>query len=135
MYKETIQDLLVPDKVNIPIVEDAKTGEVLLPGASVVRIHDLDHFMELLKCGETNRHAANTKLNINSSRSHAILMVRSAIAVSFSYIISVLPICTLLTLICFRSLLRGLLLGMRQLISLLMKELLVLMLTLIWTSK
>lgn len=75
MYKETIQDLLAPEKVNIPIVEDAKTGEVLLTGASVIKIHDLDHFMELLKCGEANRHAANTKLNINSSRSHAILMI------------------------------------------------------------
>ncbi|KAL2922589.1 Kinesin-like protein KIN-UC [Bienertia sinuspersici] len=75
MYKETIQDLLAPEKVSIPIVEDAKTGEVLLPGASVIKIHDLDHFMELLQHGEANRHAANTKLNINSSRSHAILMI------------------------------------------------------------
>lgn len=74
---ETFQDLLAPEKVNIPIVEDAKTGEVLLPGASVIKIHDLNHFMELLQHGEANRHAANTKLNTNSSRSHAILMVRS----------------------------------------------------------
>ncbi|CAO2828538.1 unnamed protein product [Amaranthus hypochondriacus] len=75
LYMETFQDLLAPEKVNIPIVEDAKTGEVLLPGASVIKIHDLDHFMELLQHGEANRHAANTKLNTNSSRSHAILMV------------------------------------------------------------
>uniref|UniRef100_A0A803N0J7 Kinesin-like protein n=1 Tax=Chenopodium quinoa TaxID=63459 RepID=A0A803N0J7_CHEQI len=75
LYMETIQDLLAPEKVNIPVVEDAKTGEVLLPGASVIKIHDLDHFMELLQCGEANRHAANTKLNTSSSRSHAILMV------------------------------------------------------------
>lgn len=75
LYMESIQDLLAPEKINIPIVEDAKTGEVLLPGASVVRIHDLDHFMEILQSGEANRHAANTKLNTNSSRSHAILMV------------------------------------------------------------
>ncbi|XP_021727378.1 kinesin-like protein KIN-UC isoform X1 [Chenopodium quinoa] len=75
LYMETIQDLLAPEKVNIPVVEDAKTGEVLLPGASVIKIHHLDHFMELLQCGEANRHAANTKLNTSSSRSHAILMV------------------------------------------------------------
>ncbi|KNA07435.1 hypothetical protein SOVF_171950 [Spinacia oleracea] len=75
LYMETIQDLLAPEKVNIPVVEDAKTGEVLLPGASVIKIHDLDHFMELLQYGEANRHAANTKLNTSSSRSHAILMV------------------------------------------------------------
>ncbi|XP_074309321.1 kinesin-like protein KIN-UC [Silene latifolia] len=75
LYKEAIQDLLAPEKVNIPIVEDAKTGEVLLPGASVIKIHELDQFMELLQNGEANRHAANTKLNTNSSRSHAILTV------------------------------------------------------------
>ena len=73
---ESIQDLLAPEKVNIPINDDPKTGEVSLPGASVVKIQDLDHFLQLLQIGETNRHAANTKLNTESSRSHAILMVR-----------------------------------------------------------
>lgn len=75
LYMETIQDLLAPEKVNIPIVEDSKTGEVLLTGASRTKLHDLDQLMELLQSGEANRHAANTKLNTNSSRSHAILMV------------------------------------------------------------
>lgn len=72
---ESIQDLLAPEKTNIPIHEDPKTGEVSLPGASVVRIKDLDHFLQLLQIGEANRHAANTNLNTESSRSHAILMV------------------------------------------------------------
>ncbi|KAM1125755.1 hypothetical protein FF1_041024 [Malus domestica] len=75
LYMESIQDLLAPEKINIPIHEDPKTGEVSLPGASVVRIKDLDHFLQLLQIGEANRHAANTKLNTESSRSHAILMV------------------------------------------------------------
>ncbi|RXI07511.1 hypothetical protein DVH24_005284 [Malus domestica] len=75
LYMESIQDLLAPEKINIPIHEDSKTGEVSLPGASVVRIKDLDHFLQLLQIGEANRHAANTKLNTESSRSHAILMV------------------------------------------------------------
>ncbi|CAL5360964.1 unnamed protein product [Camellia sinensis] len=55
LYLEYIQDLLSPEKINIPIVEDPKTGEVTLPGAAT-------------------RHAANTKMNTESSRSHAILM-------------------------------------------------------------
>ncbi|KAM5555936.1 kinesin-like protein KIN-UC [Rosa sericea] len=75
LYMESIQDLLAPEKTNIPIHEDPKTGEVSLPGASVVRIKDLDHFLQLLQIGEANRHAANTNLNTESSRSHAILMV------------------------------------------------------------
>lgn len=72
---ESIQDLLAPEKINIPIVEDAKTGEVSVPGATVVKIQDLDHFLQLLQIGEANRLAANTKLNTESSRSHSILMV------------------------------------------------------------
>ncbi|KAH0979959.1 hypothetical protein GBA52_007136 [Prunus armeniaca] len=75
LYMESIHDLLAPEKTNIPISEDPKTGEVSLPGASVVRVKDLDHFLQLLQIGEANRHAANTKLNTESSRSHAILMV------------------------------------------------------------
>uniref|UniRef100_A0A2C9VY08 Kinesin-like protein n=1 Tax=Manihot esculenta TaxID=3983 RepID=A0A2C9VY08_MANES len=75
LYMESIQDLLVPEKINIPINEDPRTGDVSLPGATVVRVRDLDHFFELMQIGETNRHAANTKQNTESSRSHAILMV------------------------------------------------------------
>lgn len=75
LYLESVQDLLAPEKTNIPIMEDSKTGEVSLPNASVVKVRDLDHCLELLEIGEANRHAANTKLNTESSRSHAILMV------------------------------------------------------------
>ncbi|KAK1570833.1 hypothetical protein Q3G72_007754 [Acer saccharum] len=75
LYMESIQDLLTPEKNNIPINEDPKTGEVSLPGATIVKVQDLDHFLQLLQIGETNRHAAHTKLNTESSRSHAILMV------------------------------------------------------------
>lgn len=72
---ESIQDLLAPEKTNIPINEDPKTGEVSLPGATIVKIQNLDHFLQLLQVGEANRHAANTKMNTESSRSHAILTV------------------------------------------------------------
>lgn len=72
---ETIQDLLDPANDNIPIVEDPRTGDVSLPGATVVEVRDQQSFMELLRIGETHRIAANTKLNTESSRSHALLMV------------------------------------------------------------
>lgn len=82
---ESIQDLLAPEKTNIPIVEDAKTGEVSVPGAEIVKIRKLDHFLQLMQLGEANRHAANTKMNTESSRSHAILMVHDNI-VNIAYI-------------------------------------------------
>lgn len=75
LYMETIQDLLDPANDNITIVEDPKTGDVSLPGASLVDIRDQQSFVELLRIGEAHRFAANTKLNTESSRSHAILMV------------------------------------------------------------
>ncbi|CAI0413978.1 unnamed protein product, partial [Linum tenue] len=75
LYMETIQDLLDPTNDNISIVEDHKTGDVSLPGATQVEIRDHHSFLEILKLGEDHRFAANTKLNTESSRSHAILMV------------------------------------------------------------
>ncbi|KAG6467101.1 hypothetical protein ZIOFF_075073 [Zingiber officinale] len=75
LYMESIQDLLTPANDNINIVEDPKTGDVSLPGATSVEIRDQKSFMELLRVGEAHRFAANTKLNTESSRSHAILIV------------------------------------------------------------
>ncbi|URD98824.1 Armadillo repeat-containing kinesin-like protein [Musa troglodytarum] len=75
LYMESIQDLLVPANDNIAIIEDPKTGDVSLPGATSVEIRDQKSFMELLRLGEAHRFAANTKLNTESSRSHAILTV------------------------------------------------------------
>ncbi|PQQ19948.1 kinesin-like protein KIN-UA [Prunus yedoensis var. nudiflora] len=75
LYMETIQDLLDPANDNISIVEDPKTGDVSVPGASLVEIRDHQSFVELLRLGEAHRFATNTKLNTESSRSHAILMV------------------------------------------------------------
>ncbi|GLT90976.1 hypothetical protein SLE2022_088880 [Rubroshorea leprosula] len=76
LYMETVQDLLDPSNDNISIVEDPKTGDVSLPGATIVEIRDQQSFVELLRLGEAHRFAANTKLNTESSRSHAILMVQ-----------------------------------------------------------
>ncbi|XP_039042607.1 kinesin-like protein KIN-UB isoform X2 [Hibiscus syriacus] len=75
LYMETIHDLLDPANDNISIVEDPRTGDVSLPGATHVEIRDEQSVLELLKLGEAHRIAANTKLNTESSRSHAILMV------------------------------------------------------------
>ncbi|KAL9315118.1 hypothetical protein ACSQ67_016119 [Phaseolus vulgaris] len=76
LYMETLQDLLNPANDNIPIVEDPRNGDVSMPGATLVEITDQHTFLELLRVGEANRIAANTKLNTESSRSHAILMVK-----------------------------------------------------------
>lgn len=90
LYLESVHDLLAPEKTNIPIVEDAKTGEVSLPGAAIVEVRDLEHVFQLLQIGEANRHAANTKMNTESSRSHAILIVCSCTTTISSVITPIL---------------------------------------------
>nr|GEV93321.1 kinesin-like protein KIN-UB [Tanacetum cinerariifolium] len=75
IYMETIQDLLNPENDNIAIVEDPRTGDVSVPSATMVDVRSHKDFMELLRLGEAHRVATNTKLNTESSRSHAILMV------------------------------------------------------------
>lgn len=90
---ETIHDLLNPVNDNIAIVEDPKTGDVSLPGATLVEIRDQHSFMELLRLGEAHRIAANTKLNTESSRSHAILMVSYTLADKLFFENISFPIC------------------------------------------
>jgi len=82
---ETLQDLLNPANDNIPIVEDPRTGDVSLPGATLVEIRDQHSFLELLRIGEANRVAANTKMNTESSRSHAMLTVNNKTCVTFIF--------------------------------------------------
>ena len=81
-----IQNLLDPVNDNIAIVEDPRTGDVSLPGATVVEVRDQKSFVDLLRIGEAHRVAANTKLNTESSRSHAILMVCLCSMSFFSYL-------------------------------------------------
>jgi kinesin family protein 5 len=75
LYMESVQDLLAPERDNIAITEDPRTGDVSVPGATQVQLQDQSSFVRLLDVGEANRFAANTKLNTESSRSHAILLV------------------------------------------------------------
>nr|GMD98034.1 Kinesin-like protein KIN-UA [Ipomoea batatas] len=53
LYMETVQDLLDPSNDNISIVEDPKTGDVSLPGATTIEIRDQKSFVELLRLGPT----------------------------------------------------------------------------------
>nr|XP_024367219.1 kinesin-like protein KIN-UB [Physcomitrium patens]PNR26162.1 hypothetical protein PHYPA_030736 [Physcomitrium patens] len=76
LYMESVQDLLAPERDNCHIQEDPKTGDVSVPGATQIQLTDHQSFVNLLDVGESNRVAANTKLNTESSRSHALLLVQ-----------------------------------------------------------
>jgi kinesin family protein 5 len=48
LYMETVQDLLTPSNYNILIMEDLKSGDVSVPGATVVEIRDQQSFCRFI---------------------------------------------------------------------------------------
>jgi len=76
VYMEMLQDLLFPDSPTpIRIREDPSEG-VYLTGSTWKSVHTLSDCMNLLSLGNQNRNSAFTSMNAQSSRSHAVFMVR-----------------------------------------------------------
>ncbi|PAV64803.1 hypothetical protein WR25_01035 [Diploscapter pachys] len=77
LYNEEIIDLLADDRsssLNVKIQEDSR-GEIYLHGAASKTVTDLHSTLEMLKNGALNRTVASTKMNEQSSRSHAIFSI------------------------------------------------------------
>ena len=58
-------------------------GHDPIPRATQFQLHHQTNFVRLVDVGEANRFASSTKLNIESSRSHAMLLVGTS---SFSWL-------------------------------------------------
>ena len=74
IYLEMIQDLFEPNN-QVKIREDPDKG-VFLENCLWIKIRNSKEFEEVFKKGEKNRITECTKMNANSSRSHALLIVR-----------------------------------------------------------
>jgi len=74
IYLDTITDLLQPS-VNVEIREDPKSG-VYVDGAKWAPATTAEEAIKILQKGNSNRATAATKMNSQSSRSHAALIVR-----------------------------------------------------------
>lgn len=72
IYNEKVLDLLDPKDEDLHIRQDAK-GEIQIPGLCTQQISSFSQFEKTYKSGCNNRTTAPTSLNIESSRSHAIL--------------------------------------------------------------
>lgn len=72
IYNEKVLDLLDPKDEDLHIRQDAK-GEIVIPGLCTQKISSFSQFERTYKSGCLNRTTAPTSLNIESSRSHAIL--------------------------------------------------------------
>lgn len=75
IYCELVTDLLDPTGQPLRIREDA-AGEVYVEGVTSRPIAEVQDGMELLREGARNRAVADTRMNAESSRSHAALLLR-----------------------------------------------------------
>ena len=75
IYLESIQDLLDLDSKEIRIREDPEKG-VYLEGVHWVKCNSAEECYDTFHSGEINRNTESTKMNVHSSRSHAILILR-----------------------------------------------------------
>eukprot|EP01114_Cavostelium_apophysatum_P000654 TRINITY_DN10596_c0_g1_i1.p1 TRINITY_DN10596_c0_g1~~TRINITY_DN10596_c0_g1_i1.p1 ORF type:complete len:777 (+),score=244.02 TRINITY_DN10596_c0_g1_i1:141-2471(+) len=75
IYNEKVYDLLGLKDQDLPIREDEKRN-IFIPGLEEVDIKTFEDFEKTYQTGCKNRTVASTKLNSQSSRSHAILMLK-----------------------------------------------------------
>ena len=79
IYNEKVQDLLVPEQDNLTVrmVEEPMTGELDWgTSAAFLPVSSTHEIMEQVYQGLKNRNVRKTKMNNESSRSHALLKVR-----------------------------------------------------------
>lgn len=73
LYNETIYDLLVENSEKLEIKEN--THGVFIKGLSIFEVHSLEEAMKYLKQGDARRKIAETRLNLQSSRSHTVFRI------------------------------------------------------------
>ncbi|KAL3858251.1 hypothetical protein ACJMK2_012848 [Sinanodonta woodiana] len=75
IYNEKVQDLLLPKNTDLPIREDAEKN-ILVPNLGEKIIENFDDFKIHFGPASNNRTIAATKMNMRSSRSHSILLLK-----------------------------------------------------------
>ncbi|KAL6057846.1 GDP-fucose protein O-fucosyltransferase 1 [Balamuthia mandrillaris] len=75
IYNEKVYDLLRTTPQDLPIREDSHKN-IFIPDLTEVRVSTLQQFEETYLEGCRNRTTAATSLNANSSRSHAVLILK-----------------------------------------------------------
>eukprot|EP00008_Paramoeba_atlantica_P007462 CAMPEP_0201478804 /NCGR_PEP_ID=MMETSP0151_2-20130828/3572_1 /ASSEMBLY_ACC=CAM_ASM_000257 /TAXON_ID=200890 /ORGANISM="Paramoeba atlantica, Strain 621/1 / CCAP 1560/9" /LENGTH=651 /DNA_ID=CAMNT_0047860009 /DNA_START=230 /DNA_END=2186 /DNA_ORIENTATION=+ len=81
IYNEKIMDLLVPPaerKVDLPIRE-APSRAIVIPSLTERSVSSLSDFLDAYRDGCKNRTVASTRLNPESSRSHAVLILKAIV--------------------------------------------------------
>ncbi|XP_055835682.1 kinesin-like protein KIN-7N [Solanum dulcamara] len=71
IYNEDINDLFAVENQKLQIHESLDRG-VFVAGLREEIVNDAEQVLELIQCGEVNRHFGETNMNVRSSRSHTI---------------------------------------------------------------
>ena len=74
IYNEEISDLLEISKKKLKIIE--KNKSIFVQGIAEKTVHSLKDAMDWVELGRNNRKTAETKLNVDSSRSHCIFTIK-----------------------------------------------------------
>ena len=74
LYLEVIYDLIEPS--NHPNIRETPETGVYIDGVKWIRVSNVSECYELIINAEKNRKTFSTKMNVNSSRSHALLIAR-----------------------------------------------------------
>ncbi|KAM7536020.1 hypothetical protein Aperf_G00000093015 [Anoplocephala perfoliata] len=72
LYNEELRDLLTPKK-NLVKIQERVGGGIYLSGATSIRINSVHDALNIIRAGGESRSTGSTKMNAQSSRSHAIL--------------------------------------------------------------
>ena len=75
IYNEKVYDLLDPKDADLQIRED-QNHNIVIPGLKEVMVHSFAEFEANFASALMNRSSAPTKLNVRSSRSHAVLTIK-----------------------------------------------------------
>ncbi|KAM3128463.1 hypothetical protein pb186bvf_019395 [Paramecium bursaria] len=73
IYNESLKDLLSNNQL---IIQEDKYGDIQIPGITEICLKDEKDFIQLIKDGQQRRQFASTVNNIQSSRSHAIVLIK-----------------------------------------------------------
>eukprot|EP00128_Syssomonas_multiformis_P012542 Colp12_sorted_trinity150504_noHs@12263 len=74
IYMERIRDLLDPSKDNLQIHEEKALG-IYVKGSTELYVSSPEEVMDIMKQGASNRAVCHTRMNSESSRSHAIFVL------------------------------------------------------------
>eukprot|EP00397_Hematodinium_sp_SG-2012_P014372 GEMP01014610.1.p1 GENE.GEMP01014610.1~~GEMP01014610.1.p1 ORF type:complete len:757 (+),score=191.55 GEMP01014610.1:432-2702(+) len=75
LYKDDVHDLLSTQREEKLDIRELGSGNVTVPGVTLVEVANVDQALKILSIGLSHRHCGDNGINVDSSRSHAIFAI------------------------------------------------------------